>query len=94
MSGSRPDEIPLFDAEKSQRIVEREGIKTGAALLAGYDKCRYVHCNVDGTYRVYKTATGYDDFTMASMAVYFYASVKITTVGGAEVNDNDVIALP
>jgi len=82
-----------FGPEASAEVVHSAGITSGAELEAGYAARRGIHCNVEGTYRIYCTdGETYTDRFLVAGALYPYANTKITTTADGNVTDGDVSA--
>lgn len=81
-----------FSAESSSRVIHDAGITLGAALAAGYAARRGIHCNTEGTYRIYDVNGASTDRYLLAGVLYPYANTKITDTSDNDLTDGAVSA--
>jgi len=82
-----------FGPEASVEVIHGAGITVGTELEAGYAARRGIHCNVEGTYRIYASdGETYTDRFLLGGALYPYVNTKITDTSNNAVLDGAVSA--
>jgi len=82
-----------FGPGASVEVIHAAGITDGGDLAAGYEARRGIHCNVEGTYRIYCTnGEDYTDRYLLAGVLYPYANTMITKTDGDPVANGAVSA--